>query len=83
MARDEPFPVLVLHGLRVTGTIDGSIGTRPGRILLCKCEGDGSRGGAYGKRVEIPHGRATVSGDESQQSTPLAEQPLGRRWRVE
>jgi hypothetical protein len=39
-------------------------------------------GEACGKRVRIPHGRATVSGDESQQDEPLAGTPLGRRWRV-
>jgi hypothetical protein len=39
-------------------------------------------GEACGKRVQVPHGRATVSGDESQQDEPLAGAPLGRRWRV-
>ncbi len=39
-------------------------------------------GGAYGKMVQLPHGRATVIGDESQQDQPLVDMPLGRRWRV-
>jgi hypothetical protein len=33
--------------------------------------------------VQLPHGRATVSGDESQQDVPLVARRLGRRWRVE
>jgi hypothetical protein len=37
-------------------------------------------GGAQGKRVQLPHGRATVIGDESQQDQPLADTLLGRRW---
>jgi hypothetical protein len=39
-------------------------------------------GEVYGKRVRLPHGRATVIGDESQQDQPLAHRLLGRRWRV-
>ena len=39
-------------------------------------------GEACGKRVQFPHGRATVIGDESQQDQPLADTLLGRRWQV-
>jgi hypothetical protein len=33
-------------------------------------------------RVQVPHGRATVSGDERQQDKPVAIERPGRRWQV-
>ena len=48
--------------------------------IACKAR---YRGGAYGKRVPFPHGRATVIGDERQQDEPLAGIPLGRCWLVD
>jgi hypothetical protein len=44
-------------------------------------EDDSSSGVIDGKRVQFPRGRATVSGDETQQDEPLVADSLGRRWR--
>src|SRR4029453_2434978 len=57
--------------------LDISRGTCYFPTIVCKAR---YRGGAYGKRVPFPHGRATVIGDERQQDEPLAGKPRGRGW---